>query len=140
MLELIDEVQAAVSAQVPETRPWRWKDRWHSGGCGDIYSDEVSLGFPNLVSGRSLSEPEWESVFAVVRGIAEREGFAGSWSPHDSAGSHDVRFLHPDGRVLIVIAREATLISAQISCREQRGQRLQRGADGRIPMPPDPQP
>lgn len=33
MLALIDEVQVAVSAVVPATRPWRWKDHWGSGTC-----------------------------------------------------------------------------------------------------------
>ncbi|BBY55280.1 hypothetical protein H7J07_08920 [Mycobacterium koreense] len=141
MLALIDEVQVAVSAVVPATRPWRWKDHWGSGTClGDkpFGDDGVSLNFPNLVSGYSLSEAQWDLVFPRVRDIAVAAGLTEGWSPNDAAGSHDVRFSSPDGRQLIFVARVATLISARISCRHKGTESLWIGDE--IPMPPDPQP
>lgn len=139
MLELIDQVQAAVSAAVPEVKPWRWNRQWDSSTCiGAPDNGGATLYFPNLLSQRALNDTEWDAVFTSVTGIAATAGLTEISMPQNSPGNHEVRIDSADGRELILGSRLTTLISARISCRRTAGESLY--VDGRIPMPPDPQP
>ncbi len=139
MLDLIDRIQVAVSTTVPDTRPWRWNRAWDSSGCvGGAVDGAAALFFPNLVSERALAEPEWSAVFPAVKDLAAGAGLTEVAMPQDGAGNHDARFTSGDGRELVFGTRVTTLISARVSCRRTAGESLY--VDGRIPMPPDPQP
>lgn len=139
LLGLIDRVQAAVSAAVPDTRPWRWNRKWDSSPCaGDPDNGGVALYFPNLLSQRPLTDAEWEPVFATVKTLAAEIGLTEISMPQNGPDNHEARFDSVDGRELVFATRLTTLISARISCRRSAGESLY--VDGRIPMPPDPQP
>ncbi len=139
MLDLIDQVQAAVAAEVPATAPWRWVDEWDTGGCPDQpAADGIMLLFPNLVTERALTDPEWNLLFPTFQRLASATGLTETAVPQDSAGNHDARFSSSDGRTLVVISATAIVLSATVSCRREGGEPIR--VDGAIPMPPNPQP
>jgi Lipoprotein confined to pathogenic Mycobacterium len=140
MLDLINRVQAQVAGAVPETRPWRWMDRWSSNGCGGggPSPDGVMLLFPNLLSEHGLTDSEWARVFPDIRHLAAGAGLTDLQMFQNSSRNYDARFGSPDGRLLIFGSRNTTLISGQISCRRKGETSLWVGDS--IPLPPDPQP
>jgi Lipoprotein confined to pathogenic Mycobacterium len=139
MLDLIEKVRIAVSSAVPETSPWRWTDAWDTSTCpGAPDNGGVVLYFPNLVSQRPLTDTEWATVFVTVKDVAAAAGLTEVAMPQNGPGNHEARLDSTDGRQLVFGTRVTTLITARVSCRRTAGESLR--VDGRIPLPPDPQP
>ena len=135
MLALMDAVRHELSRQVPATLPWRWVDEFSSGGCEE---GGTRLYFPGYYSDHAFSEEQWAQVLPAVTALAADAGLTGSSvGPMEKPGNHDVSFTSGDGRKLRFGSRYATLVTAYVGCRRP-GDDL--WVDGRIPMPPDPQP
>lgn len=137
MLELLFAVQAEVTRQVPASAPWKWYHDYLTTACQN--GAGLSLGFPGLVSKYALTDEEWSRVLPAVVTLAGAAGLTNVGSAgNNTSGNHDARISSDDGRELSFGARDATAINATISCRRTDDSDL--WVDGRIPMPPDPQP
>lgn len=134
MLALIVETQREIVRQVPASAPWRWTGRFSTTTC----TGGMGLFFPNLYSDHALTDDEWARAFPAVRAVAERAGLSGVGGMQNSSGNHDMSITGDDGRELRFGSRDATVLSASVGCRRVPDDTL--WVDGRIPMPPDPQP
>ena len=134
MLELLDAAQREIVREVPATAPWRWNRDWMTIQC----VAGLGLYFPNLISAHALTDDEWARIFPLVTGLAERAGLSGADTMQNASGNHDVRIGSADGRELMVGSRDATVLTATISCRRSPDDSL--WVNGKIPLPPDPRP
>lgn len=135
LLDLIDAVRREITRLVPATAPWRWSGEFSTGGC---VTNGVELAAPSLVSAHAFTEAEWALVLPAVTRLTAEAGLTGtSQGPAHKPGNYDVSFSSKDGRRLRVLSRYASVIGAYIGCRRP-GDGL--WVDGRVPMPPDPQP
>lgn len=119
MLDLIERVRAEVSRLVPGTEPWWWNRDESRSGCAQKGTDQkgVSLGTRNLVSDTALAGAEWDLVYPTVKQLAADAGLTEVAAMANSSSHHDFRFSSDDGRTLVFVSAEASLISGRIACR-----------------------
>ena len=137
MLELIFAIEREISQLVPALKPWWWNNKYSTLRCPDGEKG-MGLAFPSLVSRHGLSDAEWELLYPVVRRLAAEAGLNSAGAFQNKAGNHDVRIHSGDGRMLMFGSREATQLTADISCRRTDDGPVWVGNE--IPMPPNPQP
>lgn len=119
MLELIERVRAEVSRLIPSSEPWQWVYEESRSGCTQQATGRkgVSLHFAKLHSGISFTDAQWDLVLPAVQRLAAGAGLTGLATMANSSGNHDVRLTSDDGRTLVFGSAEASLITADISCR-----------------------
>lgn len=141
MLDLVVAVQAEIRRIVPGMAPFIWSGAWSNSGCpNDPAAAGAALYFPQLRSPSPITDTQWDAVLPAVGKIANGAGLAGNWEPHagtsNAPTAKDIRFTSDDGRQLTFISREATVLSATITCRRDVGDLFT--PNERLPLPPNP--